>query len=47
MGAQWTLFENKLVASGTPRFMRFAILLGRENDEEEFECKVTIDANED
>ncbi|KAK2477288.1 hypothetical protein H9L39_09776 [Fusarium oxysporum f. sp. albedinis] len=47
VGAQWILFENKLVASGTPRFMRFAILLGRENDEEEFECKVTIDANGD
>ncbi|KAH7478285.1 hypothetical protein FOMA001_g9127 [Fusarium oxysporum f. sp. matthiolae] len=27
--------------------MRFAILLGRENDEEEFECKVTIGANGD
>ncbi|KAF5597986.1 hypothetical protein FPANT_3939 [Fusarium pseudoanthophilum] len=47
VGAQWILFENKLVASGTPRFMRFAILLGREDDEEEFECKVTISASGD
>ncbi|KAF5558519.1 hypothetical protein FNAPI_5044 [Fusarium napiforme] len=48
VGAQWILFENKLVASGTPRFMRFAILLDRENDEEEeFECKVTIGASGD
>ncbi|KAG7412416.1 hypothetical protein Forpe1208_v009524 [Fusarium oxysporum f. sp. rapae] len=47
VGAQWILFENKLVASGTPRFMRFAILLDRENDEEEFECKVTINASGD
>ncbi|TVY61897.1 hypothetical protein Focb16_v012980 [Fusarium oxysporum f. sp. cubense] len=47
VGAQWILFENKLVASGTPRFMRFAILLDRENNEEEFECKVTIDASGD
>ncbi|KAF5965865.1 hypothetical protein FCOIX_12759 [Fusarium coicis] len=44
VGSQWILFENKLVASGTPRFMRFAILLDRENNEEEFECKVTISA---
>ncbi|KAG9499458.1 hypothetical protein J7337_007914 [Fusarium musae] len=47
VGAQWILFENKLVASGTPRFMRFAILLDREDDEEEFECKVTISASGD
>ncbi|KAF4440802.1 hypothetical protein FACUT_3185 [Fusarium acutatum] len=47
VGAQWIFFENKLVASGTPRFMRFAILLDRENDEEEFECKVTISASGD
>lgn len=47
VGAQWSLFENRLVASGTPRFMRFAILLDRDNDEEEFECKVTINASGD
>ncbi|PNP79772.1 hypothetical protein FNYG_06865 [Fusarium nygamai] len=47
VGAQWILFENKLVGSGTPRFMRFEILLDRENDEEEFECKVTISASGD
>ncbi|RBA15539.1 hypothetical protein FPRO05_12613 [Fusarium proliferatum] len=47
VGAQWNLFENELVASGTPRYMRFAILLDRGNDKEEFECKVTIDATGD
>ncbi|KAH7265673.1 uncharacterized protein BKA55DRAFT_502500, partial [Fusarium redolens] len=47
VGAQWILFENELVASGTPKFMRFAILLDRENDEDNFECKVTIDASGD
>ncbi|KAF5690621.1 hypothetical protein FDENT_3785 [Fusarium denticulatum] len=47
VGAQWILLENKLVASGTPRFLRFAILLDRDNDEEEFECKVTINASAD
>lgn len=47
VGAQWSLFRNRLVASGTPRSMRFAILLDRESDEEEFECKVTINASGD
>lgn len=42
VGAEWGLFENELIDSGTPSFMRFAILLNRRDSDENFECKVTI-----
>ncbi|KAF9770614.1 hypothetical protein IL306_011822, partial [Fusarium sp. DS 682] len=42
VGAEWNLFENGLIDSGTPSFMRFAILLNRGDDDDNFECKVTI-----
>ncbi|KAF4345847.1 ankyrin 1 [Fusarium beomiforme] len=42
VGAEWNLSENRLIDSGTPSFMRFAILLNRGELDENFECKVTI-----
>ncbi|KAJ4188669.1 hypothetical protein NW767_011777 [Fusarium falciforme] len=47
VGASWVLHENSSIRSGTPSFMRCAILLNRKYDEENFECKITINAEAD
>ncbi|KAM0415653.1 hypothetical protein ACHAPT_013403 [Fusarium lateritium] len=47
VGASWVLHENSSIQSGTPSFMRCAILLNRKYDEGNFECKITIKAEAD
>ncbi|KAJ4022740.1 hypothetical protein NW766_001787 [Fusarium irregulare] len=47
VGAEWSLFENESIDSGTPSFMRFLILLNRGESEKNFECKVTIKVKAD
>ncbi|KAM0545411.1 hypothetical protein ACHAPJ_011316 [Fusarium lateritium] len=47
VGASWVLHENVLKESGTPSFLRCAILLNRKYDEENFECKIKVKAEAD
>jgi hypothetical protein len=46
VGANWVILENDAMKTGVPPYLRAAILLTRE-DEEDFECKVAIDAKAD
>ncbi|KAL7914909.1 hypothetical protein GGI35DRAFT_435558 [Trichoderma velutinum] len=47
VGASWVLHENPTIKSGTPSFLRCAILLNRGFDENKFQCKVRIKAEAD
>lgn len=47
VGASWVLHENRSIQSGTPSFMRCAILLNRKYDEENFECRIMINVEAD
>ncbi|PTB69718.1 hypothetical protein BBK36DRAFT_1111428 [Trichoderma citrinoviride] len=42
VGASWTIHENSTIKSGTPSFLRCAILLNRGFDDNQFQCKVRI-----
>jgi hypothetical protein len=47
VGAKWVLHENPSIGSGTPSFLRCAILLNRKYDEENFECSIKVKAEAD
>lgn len=47
VGASWDLHENVSMKSGTPSFLRCAILLNRKYSEENFECKIKVKAEAD
>ncbi|KOS23164.1 hypothetical protein ESCO_003927 [Escovopsis weberi] len=47
IGASWTLQENPSIKSGTPSFLRCAILLNRGFDESKFQCRVKVKVEAD
>jgi hypothetical protein len=47
VGVQWDLQENTTSKSGTPSSFCCAILLNRRFDEDNFECKITVEAKAD
>ncbi|KAK5988122.1 hypothetical protein PT974_12262 [Cladobotryum mycophilum] len=47
IGASWVLHENPSIKSGTPSFLRCAILLNRGFDENKFQCRVKIKVEAD
>ncbi|KAL7824068.1 hypothetical protein V8C26DRAFT_384766 [Trichoderma gracile] len=47
VGASWTIHENPAIKSGTPSFLRCAILLNRGFDDNQFQCKVRIKVEAD
>lgn len=47
VGATWNLYENTSKKSGTPTFLRCAILLNRRYDQDKFECSIKVKAEAD
>ncbi|KAF4451629.1 hypothetical protein F53441_5485 [Fusarium austroafricanum] len=47
VGVCWDLHENPSIKSGTPSFLRCAILLNRKYDDDNFECVIKVEAEAD